>query len=331
MKKTEQQIMAAWDPADRIPLVSVICTAYNHETYIRTTLDGFLMQQTDFPFEIIIHDDASTDGTTGIIREYAALYPQIIVPIIQTENQYSKGGNWGHPKTVNPHIRGKYVALCEGDDYWTDSGKLQKQIGYMEKHPDCSMTFHPVNYEENGKVTGTDQHGQDERDFTAEDLIKGGGAFCATSSLCCRTDAYTQYPRFRTMAEIGDYPQQILMGLLGRVHYFPEIMGVYRFKASGSWTKNAYKPEGSLAMYKLAVNQTRWMTEFDCYTDHRYEDLVSEQIDAVVRDGIWQKDMEITKLEAVYRSASWRLGNFLIQPFHAVKMLLKKLKQGSRK
>lgn len=326
MEQTEQQIMEHWTETDQTPKVSVICTVYNHEKYIRDTLNGFLIQQTAFPFEVLVHDDASTDNTTTIIREYAHKYPNIIIPIIQTENQYSKGNNWGHPKTINPHIRGKYVALCEGDDYWTDSNKLQKQISYMEANPDCSMTFHTVNYEVNGKVSGNDRHGNAERDFTIEDLIKGGGAFCATSSLCCRTDAYLQYPRFRTMAEIGDYPQQILMGLLGNVHYFPEIMAVYRFKASGSWTKNAYKPEGSLAMYKLAVNQTRWMTEFDCYTDHKYEDLVSDQIDAVVRDGIYQKDMEITKLEAVYCSASWRLGNFLIQPLHAVKMFVNKIK-----
>ena len=327
MKQSEQQIMASWDQADQTPLVSVICTAYNHKKYIRDTLNGFLMQRTNFPFEILIHDDASTDGTTAVILEYAAAYPNIIVPIIQTENQYSKGNNWGHPKTINSHIRGKYVALCEGDDYWTDSSKLEKQISYMEAHPDCTMTFHTVNYEENGKVTGNDGHGHKECDFTIEDLIVGGGAFCATSSLCCRTDAYLQYPRFRIMAEIGDYPQQILMGMLGRVHYFPEVMGVYRFKASGSWTKGAYKPEGSLAMYKLAVNQTRWMTEFDCYTNHKYEDLVSEQINAVVRDGMYQKEMEITKLEAVYRSASWRLGNFLIQPLHAVKMILNQFRK----
>ena len=160
--------MEHWTETDQTPKVSVICTVYNHEKYIRDTLNGFLIQQTAFPFEVLVHDDASTDNTTTIIREYAHKYPNIIIPIIQTENQYSKGNNWGHPKTINPHIRGKYVALCEGDDYWTDSNKLQKQISYMEANPDCSMTFHTVNYEVNGKVSGNDRHGNAERDFTID-------------------------------------------------------------------------------------------------------------------------------------------------------------------
>ena len=121
--------------------VSVYCLAYNHEKFIRNTLDGFVSQKTNFKYEVIIHDDASTDNTTNIIREYEEKYPDIIKPIYQTENQYSKGIGI-IPNYIVPRIRGKYVAACEGDDYWCDDYKLQKQFDYMEKHSECSMCVH---------------------------------------------------------------------------------------------------------------------------------------------------------------------------------------------
>ena len=103
---------------DNCPLVSICCITYNHAPYIRQCLDGFMMQQTNFTFEVLIHDDASTDGTADIIREYESKYPDIIKPIYQTENQYSKGVKVS--ATFNfPRAKGKYIAMCEGDDYWT--------------------------------------------------------------------------------------------------------------------------------------------------------------------------------------------------------------------
>jgi len=120
------------------PVVSIICLAYNHEKYIRQALEGFVMQQTDFPFEIVVHDDASTDQTAAIIKEYASKYPNLFRPIYQTENQYrlEKGRV---TKIVYHAAKGKYIALCEGDDYWTDPLKLQKQVDFLEEHPDISL------------------------------------------------------------------------------------------------------------------------------------------------------------------------------------------------
>ena len=122
------------------PLVSIVCEVYNHKPYLRRCLDGFVMQKTDFPFEIVIHDDASPDGSAEIIREYEKDYPQLFNPIYQTENQYSKGVQlW---RTIQfPRARGKYIAICEGDDYWTDPLKLQKQVDYLEKETDCGLCF----------------------------------------------------------------------------------------------------------------------------------------------------------------------------------------------
>ena len=123
--------------------VSILCITYQHAPYIARALEGFVSQRTDFPFEVLIYDDASTDGTADIVRQYARQYPQIIKPILQTENQFSKGlyvdkaFNW-------PRVQGKYVALCEGDDYWTDPDKLQKQVDFLDAHPDYAVCFHPV-------------------------------------------------------------------------------------------------------------------------------------------------------------------------------------------
>lgn len=122
-------------------IVSIKCTAYNHEKYIRETLEGFIMQKTNFRFEAIVHDDASTDNTADIIREYAEKYPDIIKPIYETENQYSKKDG-SLLRIMNEASRGKYFALCEGDDYWTDPYKLQKQVDFLESHPDYVLCSH---------------------------------------------------------------------------------------------------------------------------------------------------------------------------------------------
>lgn len=125
-------------------MVTIQCITYNHEPYIRQCLEGFVMQKTNFRFEAIVHDDASTDGTAAIVREYAEKYPDIIKPIFETENQYSKHDG-SLSRIMDEHTHGKYVALCEGDDYWIDSLKLQKQIDLLEEHEDCSFVYSGFN------------------------------------------------------------------------------------------------------------------------------------------------------------------------------------------
>lgn len=122
-------------------IVSISCLTYNHAQFIRQCLDGFLMQECDFAFEVLIHDDASTDGTIDIIKEYQQKHPQIIKPFFQSENQWSKGVRGMNQKFNYPRAKGKYIALCEGDDYWIDPLKLQKQVGFLENRPNFSMIF----------------------------------------------------------------------------------------------------------------------------------------------------------------------------------------------
>ena len=139
-QKTEQEIMQNWKGNLDKPIVSVCCTTYNHGSYIAQAIDGFLMQETDFPFEILIRDDCSTDKTAQIVKKYAEQYPQLIKPVFEKENTYSKG--------VKPMpqlykiAKGKFIALCEGDDYWTDRNKLQIQINKMTEYEDCGISFH---------------------------------------------------------------------------------------------------------------------------------------------------------------------------------------------
>ena len=135
-------------------LVAIKCAVYNHEPYLRDCLEGFVMQQTNFPFVAIVHDDASTDGSAAIIHEYEEKYPNIIKPIYETENQYSKhDGSLGRIMNAAVDATGaKYVAMCEGDDYWTDPLKLQKQVDFMEANHDYSVSFHRYDIYDN--VTG---------------------------------------------------------------------------------------------------------------------------------------------------------------------------------
>lgn len=141
--------------SDVLPLVSICCLTYNHAAFIRKCLDGFLMQQTSFPVEILIHDDASTDGTDDIVKEYTAKYPDKIFPLFETENKYSNGYKGKMDITFNySRAKGKYIASCEGDDYWTDPLKLQKQVDFMESHTDYSVCFHAFR----NHVVSTDEY-----------------------------------------------------------------------------------------------------------------------------------------------------------------------------
>lgn len=122
--------------------MSICCLTYNHAKYIRQCMDGFLMQETDFPVEILVHDDASTDGTDVILREYEVKYPDKIFPIYEKENKFSQGYRGRMDLFNYTRARGRYIAYCEGDDYWTDPHKLQKQVDFMESHLDYSVCFH---------------------------------------------------------------------------------------------------------------------------------------------------------------------------------------------
>lgn len=218
-------------------VVSVICLAYNHEKYIRDALEGFVSQITDFKYEVLINDDASTDNTSLIIREYEHKYPKIIKPIYQNENQYSKGIKIVKDILI-PRAKGKYLAFCEGDDYWCDCNKLQKQIDILENNSEYSACVHNTNYfyMNNGKCIKkyTDKNNV----LYLKDCVMCGGQSFHTSSLVVRKKHYLNKPDFTTIVNgVGDYPNAIYYSLCGSIYYIGNVMSVYRVGTEGSWTK----------------------------------------------------------------------------------------------
>ena len=251
------------------PSVSIVCDVYNHGAFLRNALDGFIMQKVNFPIEILIHDDASSDNSAAIIREYESRYPDIVRPIYETENQYHKQNLWADIQF--PRAKGKYIALCEGDDYWTDPLKLQKQVDYMEAHSGCWMCCHAAYWERNGELAINGCQYQDACDLTTDEVIRYGGLYLATASLLFRKDVLNDTPAWMRMADIGDYPLQILCSLRGPVHFLPQPMCVYRYQRPGSWTYNDIQSGVNLDHLN---NEVAWMNELDKETAHNYSTAI---------------------------------------------------------
>lgn len=219
-------------------VVSIICNTYNQEKYIRDALEGFVNQQTNFKYEVLIHDDASTDSTPDIIKEYERNYPDIIKPIFQKENQYSKGVSISNIFQY-PRARGKYIAFCEGDDYWIDNQKLQLQIDLLEKNPSVDMCAHASRTID--AATGeTFLHKIVRKNvgiISVRKVMLGGGDYVATASLLYRRKIIEEIPAFRKLMSL-DYTLQIHGSLNGGMLYIPREMSVYRSNVSGSWTND---------------------------------------------------------------------------------------------
>ena len=188
---------------ESVPLVTVQCLVYNHEPFLRKCLDGFVMQETTFPFEVLVHDDASTDGSAAIIREYAERYPEIIKPIYETENQHSKhDGSLRRIVHGSAHPAAKYIALCEGDDYWTDAHKLQKQISFLESHPDYTMSCsRSLLYSEKDKrMVGERYCYNSTRDIKPKDVVNRTGVFISTCTIVYRKTMRQDFVEYRQLA-----------------------------------------------------------------------------------------------------------------------------------
>lgn len=215
------------------PVVSICCITYNHERYIREAIEGFLLQKVSFPIEIIIHDDCSTDKTPDIIKEYWERYPDVIFPIFQIENQFSKGKRIFN--IAAKKAQGEYIAVCEGDDYWTDPFKLQKQVDFLQNNDEFSSVAHQstVKYESSTKADHFFKTNVQDV-LETEDLLSD--RLFHTASFLFR----------RKILEGNDIPDNILAGdrylfllcsFSGLIKYLTESMCVYRKNASGisSW------------------------------------------------------------------------------------------------
>ncbi len=239
------------------PLVCVRCITYNHAKYIRKCLNGFVMQKTNFVFEAIVHDDASTDGTADIIREYAEKYPHIIKPIYEKENLYSKNKaeiSRIMTAAISPSV--KYIACCEGDDYWIAPNKLQMQFDFMESHPDYSLCMHNEyclnEMQKILTVRDISTAPEDGLEYV-KSLLRLEAKF-GTRSMFYRKKVWQEkqplIKRDCKGAPMGDWQTVFHLALAGKVKIFPNVMAVYRMhpgSASGYSTENRDK---ELAFYE---------------------------------------------------------------------------------
>lgn len=252
------------------PLVSIRCITYNHEKYIAQCLDGFLMQQTAFPFVAIVHDDASTDGTAEIVRQYAKRYPDIIKPIFETENQYSKNDD-SLSRIMAEAINAtgaKYVAICEGDDYWIDPEKLQKQVDFLDLHPDYILCYHNRYVQKEGKPYNDG--------FVPKkvQLEKNESMFHAipTQTVLHRNCISIEDSNFSTL----DATYWMYLSIRGNFQYLDFYGAVYRIHNGGLWNGSsflnnytrsinarigAFKYMGGVNKHDLAIVINDWIKE----------------------------------------------------------------------
>lgn len=212
-------------------LLSIRCLVYNHEKFLRKTLDGFVMQKTDFLFEAVVHDDCSTDGSAKIIMEYAEKYPDIIKPIIEEENQYSKhDGSLG--RILNKACVGKYIAMCEGDDYWTDPLKLQKQVDFLESHPDYSMCCHNCGLVFDGDYEPCFKAGRiEDRDYLSDEIMEDW--IIQTATIVFRREIIEIKHEGIENAIYGDIILFLDCAAKGKVRGMSECMSMYRIHSGG--------------------------------------------------------------------------------------------------
>lgn len=263
--------------------VSVYCLAYNHERYIAQTIESILSQKTCFDFQLIIHDDASSDKTAEIVAEYAKKYPKTIVPIFQKENQYSQGisiiQNYIYPK-----IQGDYVAICEGDDYWSNDNKLQLQYDFLSENKNYSAVCHAAK-----KINAvTDEEIAEIRPFNCDmdcdmiDAIHGLGSSIATNSCFFRKNVYQELFRLKASLPrtgVGDYLLLVAAANCGKIRYIDKNMSVYRYGVPGSWTTKM-KKSGRANKKEFLRKQENLLEALEKNIDKSFSNTVQEELAA---------------------------------------------------
>lgn len=230
---TEAEIMACW-PVDEPVRVSVCCITYKQEQYIAQAIDGFLMQKTIFPFEVIIGEDCGGDCTLHIIESYQEKYPNII-KIIRSEKNVGANANL---LRVFYSAKGEYISICEGDDYWIDENKIQKQVVLLDENAKVDICFTAAKtLDPDGCFGVLAKYKNNISTFTISDVVRGGGGFMPTASLMFRRSVVNRIPDWFSIAPIGDYYIQIIGSINGGAIYIPDLSVVYRRNSVGSWSE----------------------------------------------------------------------------------------------
>lgn len=272
------------------PLVIIRSLVYNHEPYLRDCLEGFVMQQTTFPFVAVVHDDCSTDNSAAIIREYAEKYPHIIKPVYETENQYSKHD--GSLRRVMNEACGKYgakyYALCEGDDYWTDPHKLQKQVDFLERNPDYILVCCDGVMKVGERLLTTHEdfceygwpHRKEEGEMSTEELICQGGRYLFTCSMLFRAGLREGFPNpeispAHRPISTGDYSVQVLAAISGKVYYMAEKMIFYRrFSTPDAWSSKNTTGKPTQSTVQFWCNDINMLTYMDELSKGRHSSII---------------------------------------------------------
>lgn len=239
-------------------MVSIVCLTYNIEAFIREAIDSFLMQQVAFRYEIIVHDDASIDGTPDIIKGFQDRHPDIIKPIFQTENQYALTGKFPYANAY-AQARGKYIALCDGDDYWTDPLKLQKQVDFMEEHPDYALCYHDYYRLQDGELSVNST--KKPKDYSGDELVafQVGGTGITSSTMLFR-NFYTPETKQDFEDFWGHYSLIVLLGTFGKCKFIEGVEpSMYRVHGKNFWTgqpdMEAKTKEKYKRLYELFVER----------------------------------------------------------------------------
>jgi len=260
------------------PLVSVNVQTYQHAKYIGECLDSILMQKTDFPFEILIGEDGSTDGTRKICIKYAEKNPDKIRLFLRDRRiSHIKNvhGYFGFNAKFNRKMsKGKYIALCEGDDYWIDSSKLQKQISYMEKNPQCSLSFHAAEIINNFSRTRQIIRASKENHIFPKNKLFGYGSGAATSSLVFKKKPIEEIPLWLLEAPVGDIPLKMFLSQFGTVDYINEVMVARRVGSSESWSTRMNKSSARISLYPGMI---KMLDGFNKFSNYKYSDEVYEK------------------------------------------------------
>ncbi len=306
--RTQEQIVSSWQGDIARPLVSIACITYNHEAYIVQAIDGFLQQNTTFPFEIWIHDDASTDSTVDIIKGYQEKYPQIIKLICQEKNQYSQGRR---PSTfLFPNCIGEYIAICEGDDYWIDADKLSKQLVLFEQYPDCEMCFHLAKQiTPNGDEVVIGQYRQQSGVVNIEDILMKSYGQIATASTVIKRRVLDDLQPFLlgNSLTVGDVYLHFFSSMKGGAIFCNEVMSVYRVMVEGSWSASFFS--GGDVKFKHFENRINSYQQLNEFTEFRFSRAFYLANRKVIKTAMLDRDVNRARKAKFLKLYSHYLAN----------------------
>jgi glycosyltransferase involved in cell wall biosynthesis len=249
------------------PLVSVHMLAYRHEHFIVDAIEGVIAQQCDFPIELVIGEDCSPDGTLKVISDYQRRFPALIRIISSNANV----GLQANSARCQEACRGRYIAFCEGDDYWISPNKLARQVAILRSRPDITLVCHAANEVDYGGVANRSLRcARKSRQLTGREIVSGDGGFIPTCSIVTRRSLFESKPTWWVHAPVTDYPMVLRAAQLGQVIYLDERMSAYRVNVPHSWSSTYQQQDALERRYAHALAICSMLDGFDSETEHHF-------------------------------------------------------------